>query len=52
MKRAIALTLAFLALSAVVFGSMAFAKNVTLNYWMWDPQLSDEVHKLIAKFES
>ncbi len=52
MKRAIALTLAFLALSVFVFGSMAFAKNVTLNYWMWDPQLSDEVHKLIAKFES
>ena len=52
MKRTINILLLVLFLGVFFMGSMALAKDVVLKYWMWDPQLSDEVNQLIAKFES
>jgi multiple sugar transport system substrate-binding protein len=36
----------------VVLVVSAFAKTVTLNYWIWDPELRDKTQALIDKFEA
>lgn len=52
MRRGISILILVSFLTLFFVSSMAFSKSVNLKYWMWDPQLSDEVNKLIAKFES
>ena len=46
MKKSILIILLF-----VLFVS-AFTKAVTLNYWIWNPELRDKTQNLISKFEA